>query len=197
MVPPLSGSVSASLRSAFLLPFSSSSAAAAGARVPTNSSSSPPPPPPLRPAAGSFTNQNTNTQVPAPEPLPPPSTDPAATSLHAASYAPSSLPSSPGHPHRRPFRSLSAGTWGRGRAGRLSRDTSEPPERDRRSLSASASASATRARVPALASAIVIWAGIAGLRSRRQGREAPTLSCFGGRPKAFVFVALSRCRAAR
>lgn len=40
MVPPLSGSVSASLRSAFLLPFSSSAAATAGGRVPINSSSS-------------------------------------------------------------------------------------------------------------------------------------------------------------
>lgn len=38
VVPPPSGSVSASLRSAFLFPFSSF--AAAGARVPTNSSSS-------------------------------------------------------------------------------------------------------------------------------------------------------------
>lgn len=43
----------------------------------------PPPPPPLRPAAGSFKNQNTNTQVPTREPLPQPGAGPAATSLRA------------------------------------------------------------------------------------------------------------------
>lgn len=202
MVPPLSGSVSASLRSAFLLPFSSSSSAtAAGARVPTDSSSSSllcllpsgrPPAPSQTKTQTLRSRRWSHFRRPAPTPPPRRCTQRATPLRHfrrrlAACNTALSDPSPPGP----------GGGAGRGGAGRLSREASEPPGRDRLSASASASASDTPARVPALASAIVIWAGIVGFGFRRQDGVSPTLFCVWRRPKAFVFVALILCGAAR
>ncbi|XP_023564208.1 uncharacterized protein LOC111814572 [Octodon degus] len=89
--PPLSGSVSASLRSAFLLPFSSSSSNAAGARVPILP---PPPSSASSPQGGRRPLQEPKHKHSSPGAAATSAARrrPAATSPHAASYVLSSLP---------------------------------------------------------------------------------------------------------
>ncbi|KAM5232346.1 uncharacterized protein RBU33_029577 [Hipposideros larvatus] len=181
VVPPPSGSVSASFRSAFLFSFSSSPVA--GARVPTDSSSSS-----LlcllpsgRPPASSQTKTQTQKsqrgshfrrRAPAL----------AATSLHVGNYAPSSLPvvASPPVPSAPPppLKALPVAA-GRG----AGRGVSCDPPNSTASLPPGACG-------PALAGAIVIGAAVLGSQPPGAG-EAPVLPGCRGTPGEPGFVVLS------